>query len=468
MAELHENSNEKSADYKLQSRAILIALLFPTMAIILDGSMFSVALPTIRDDFAIPPDIVAWLTIAFTLPFMMLMPLYGRLGDQLGKKRLVIFGVSILCIGSFIVLTANNLTMLFVGRMIQGIGSSGITPLSLAILSQRFSVEERGNALATWNAVAPATNIFAPSIAGFLTDNLGWRTIFLPVLLMGIFAFVMVQWKIPQTLEKPNWSILKTFDWTGVLLLAGTIIFLVFYLSSRPLTGVEPFRDFRFLAGFALFVVSFVLWEKRHQSPLIDLNILRTDGFLPASLGSGFRMAMMRGISFLIPLYLADVYDLSALRTGFVISVHSISLLIFIRVGGRLADRWSNRKLILLGLAIQMVVMGYFGLIPAGLSLVWIGLGVILHGLGAGLSLAAQHRTALRNIAEDKTGLAAGVYSMTRFSGSMLAVAIAGVILQTGRSFGLTDLVGYQLTYGFLVITGILGIIATFQLRKDF
>ncbi len=462
------NPEQNSADYKLQSRAILIALLFPTMAIILDGSMFGVALPTIRDDFAIPPDTVAWLTIAFTLPFMMLMPLYGRLGDQLGKKRLVVLGVSILCIGSFIVLTANNLTMLFVGRVIQGIGSSGISPLSLAILSQRFSVEERGNALATWNAVAPATNIFAPSIAGFLTDNLGWRTIFLPVLLMGIFAYVIVQWKIPQAENKPNWTLLKSFDWTGVLLLAGTIIFLVFYLSSRPITGVEPFRDFRFFAGFILFLISFVIWEKRHPDPLIDLKILRVDGFAPASLGSGFRMAMMRGISFLIPLYLADVYDLSALKTGLIISVHSLSLLIFIRVGGRLADEWPNRKLIILGLAIQMAVMGYFALLPANLPLFSVVLGVILHGLGAGLSLAAQHRTALRNIADDKTGLAAGVYSMTRFSGSMLAVSTAGVILQSGQAMGFSDIVGYQLTYGFLVIAGGLGILATLQLRRNF
>ncbi|MFK7801825.1 MAG: MFS transporter [Anaerolineae bacterium] len=468
MTKLDHPSADDESDYKTQSRAILIALLFPTMAIILDGAMFNVALPTIRDNFDIPPDTVAWLTIAFTLPFMMLMPLFGRLGDQLGKRRLVLLGVSILCLGSFTVLTANNLAMLFIGRLILGVGSSGITPLSLAILSQRFSVEERGNALATWNAVAPATSIFAPSIAGFLIDNFGWRVIFLPTLLIGLFAIAIVRLKIPQSQEKPNWVILKTFDWTGVLLLAGTIIFLVFYLSSRPITGVEPLRDFRFLAVFILFLVGFIWWEKRHPAPLIDLNIFSVEGFLPASLGAGFRMAMMRGISFLLPLYLADIYDLPALWIGFVLSIHSVFQLIFIRIGGRLADRWPNRRLILLGLVIQIGVMAYFGLIPINLSLAWIGLGVVAHGVGTGLSLAALHRTALKNIAEDKTGLAAGVYSMTRFAGSMLAVAIAGVILQSGRTFGLSDLIGYQLGYGFLVAAGLVGIIATLQLRKDF
>lgn len=459
---------QETAEYQKQSRAILIALLFPTMAIILDGAMFSVALPTIRDNFEIPPDTVAWLTISFTLPFMMLMPLFGRLGDQLGKRRLVILGVIILCIGSFTMLTANNLAMLFVGRMIQGIGSSGITPLSLAILSQRFSVEERGNALATWNAVAPATSIFAPSIAGFLTDNFGWRTIFLPVLVIGIFAFAIVNWKIPQAQERPKWGILKTFDWIGVLLLAGTIIFGVFYLSSRPLTGVEPFRDFRFLAGFLIFIFGFVIWERRHADPLVDLNILRVEGFVPASLGAGFRMAMIRGISFLLPLYLADIYLLSALRIGLFFSLHAVFQFIFIRVGGRLADRWPNRQLILLGLAIQTGVMAYFGLIPSNISFIWIALGVMMHGVGTGFSLAALHRTALRNIAEDKTGIAAGVYSMTRFAGSMLAVAIAGVILQSSNTLGLSSLLGYQLSYGFLVAAGLLSIIATLQLRRNF
>ena len=468
MSNRDSQSADNTASYQKQSRSILIALLFPTMAIILDGAMFSVALPTIRDNFAIPPDTVAWLTISFTLPFMMLMPLFGRLGDQLGKKRLVSLGVIILCIGSFTMLTANNLTMLFIGRMIQGVGSSGITPLSLAILSQRFSVEKRGNALATWNAVAPATSIFAPSIAGLLTDNLGWRTIFLPPLLVGLFAFAIVRWNIPQSRNKPDWAILKTFDWAGVLLLAGTIIFGVFYLSSRPLTGIEPFRDFRFLAGFALFSIGFVIWEIRHPDPLVDLKILRVEGFSPASLGAGFRMAMIRGISFLLPLYLADIYGLSALRIGLFISLHAIFQFIFIRVGGRLADKWPNRQLILLGLSIQTGVMAYYGLIPPNISFFWIGLGVMAHGVGTGFSLAALHRTALRNIAEDKTGIAAGVYSMTRFAGSMLAVAIAGVILQTGQAFGLSDLIGYQLGYGFLVIAGIFSLITTLQLRKDF
>lgn len=467
MTNLKHPSADDQPDYKKQSRAILIALLFPTMAIILDGAMFSVALPTIRDELAIPPDTVAWLTIAFTLPFMMLMPLFGRLGDQLGKRRLVILGVIILCIGSFMMLTANSLAMLFVGRIIQGIGSSGITPLSLAILSQRFSVEERGNALATWNAVAPATSIFAPSIAGVLTDNLGWRTIFLPPLLVGLVAFIIVRWKIPQSRDKPNWAILKTFDWTGVLLLAGSIIFGVFYLSSRPLTGIEPFRDFRFLAGFALFSIGFVMWEKRHPDPLVDLKILRVEGFSPASLGAGFRMAMIRGISFLLPLYLADIYGLTALRIGLFISLHAIFQFIFIRVGGRLADKWPNRQLIMLGLSIQTGVMIYYGLIPPNISFFWVSLGVMAHGMGTGFSLAALHRTALKNISEDKTGIAAGVYSMTRFAGSMLAVAIAGVILQTSNTFGLESLTGYRLSYGFLVIAGLLSIAATFQLKKS-
>ena len=263
------------------------------MAIILNGSMFGVALPTIRTDFAIPADVAAWLTIAFSLPFMMFMPLYGRLGDELGKSRLLVAGVFIFCAGSLMALLANSLFWVFLGRFIQGAGSAGVTPLSLAILTERFAPNQRGRALGTWNSIAPGTSIFAPSIGGFLVDSFGWRFIFIPAMLIGLFAIFIVRWQVPTLRSKPNWSTVRHFDWGGVLLLGGTVVFLVLYVSSRPVTGVEPLQDWRLLLGFIVIGVLFVWWERKHDDPLVDLNILKGHSFRMASILAGFRMAMM-------------------------------------------------------------------------------------------------------------------------------------------------------------------------------
>ena len=143
------------------------------------------------------------------------MPLFGRFGDDLGKARLLLIGVIILIAGTLLIYFADTLLMIFVGRIIQGIGASGSTPLSLAILAQRFPEEERGRAMATWNLAAPGTSIIAPSLSGLLVDSFGWRTILIPVFVIAIAAFFIVRYWVPTLRGKPNWLVLRQFDWGG-------------------------------------------------------------------------------------------------------------------------------------------------------------------------------------------------------------------------------------------------------------
>ena len=452
--------------FREKSRSILIALFFPTIAMILNGSMFGIALPTIRDEFGMSADMAAWLTIAFSLPFMMLMPLFGRLGDELGRANLLVTGLIIFSLGSFLAFQADALPMLFVGRLIQGAGASGLTPLTLAIIAQRFSAGERGKAMATWNATAPATSIFAPSIGGFMVDHLGWRAIFLPALLVAVLAVFITRWKVPTLRGKPNWAVLRTFDWGGTLLLAGLITFVVLFVSSRPVTGVDPFQDWRLLSGGLIFGFSFVRLERKHARPLIDLDILKVRDFRLASLAAAMRMSMMAGIGFLIPLYLKDNYGLSASGIGLLATTHSISLFLTIRKGGALADQYPNRWLVSIGMILQLLAMAYFAALPQGVPLTFIAAGIVVHGMSAGLSLGALHRTAMGSTDEAHSGSAAGFYSMTRFAGSMLAVALAGIILQNGLDRGLSVLHAYQLVFAFLALTGAVGVLLALRLQE--
>jgi len=231
-------------------------------------------------------------------------------------------------------------------------------------------------------------------------------------------------------------------------------------------TGVESLQDWRLLLGTVLFGFGFIIWERRRLDPLVDLHILQRASFRLASFSAALRMAMMIGIGFLIPLYLTDIYDLSASTIGLLATAHSIALFVSIRFGGTLADRWPNRWLVTISLGIQMSTMAYFALLPGELSLLWIVAGTVTHGLGAGLSLAALHRTALGRIASEQTGAAAGIYSMMRFAGSMLATALAGVILQNGLDRGLRPLEAYQMVYGFLAVVGLVGMLLASRLRE--
>src|SRR5690606_4583659 len=226
-------------------RAVLIGLMVPMGMTVLNLSMFGVAMPFIRESFQAEADTMAWLVTAYTLPFVMFMPLYGRLSDGLGKRRLFTIGIIIFFIGTVICLLAQTIPQLLVGRVIQGVGTAGVNPLCIAIISELFPDSQRGKALGTWSSTGPATSMVAPFVGGFLVDQWGWQTMFVPGVLAAAAAMYVVRGYVPKLAPKSQPGFLRHFDWLGLTLLSASIMALVAYLSSRLLPGVEPLRDWR-------------------------------------------------------------------------------------------------------------------------------------------------------------------------------------------------------------------------------
>jgi EmrB/QacA subfamily drug resistance transporter len=427
-------------------RRLVILLMIPTVTMILNAATFGVAVPTIRTEFGMSADAAAWLVTAYTLPFMMLMPLYGRLGDGLGKRNLIIIGLAVFVVGTVFTLVASGTWMLLLGRVIQGAGVAGIAPLSMAILSERFPPSRRGQALGTWNSVGPLVGIVGPLTAGFMIDIWGWRSIFVPALFVALGAIVVVYLGIPS-LRTVQLSYLRRFDWLGVLLLGGMITFFVFYLSSRVITGVEPLRDWRLLAA-ALACGAGFLWREQHQAdPFLNLVLFRNSSLRLAATASGLRMFTMSGIGFLMPLFLADVHLQSASRIGSMLMLNAAALLVTMRLGGRLADRVGSRQLVATGMSVQAMTMVYFGALPAEATLWFVAGGLIVHGLGAGLSLAPLHRAAMSHVDVSEAGAAAGVYSMIRFGGTLMGTALGGVLLQQALETHAAPVEAYRIVF---------------------
>ena len=394
-------------DSDVARNGLLYVLMAPSMAAIYLNYSFGVALPALRDAFALDADVASWLVTANALPFIMLMPLYGRMGDYLGKRNLIVGGLLFFLLGTLITIGARSTVVLITGRAIQGAGIAGIVPLSIAIITERFPAGERGRALGTWNSIGPLMGIVAPLVAGYSIDRWGWRSIFVPILLLGLVAALVV-WRFVPSLRAANFNFLRSFDWGGVVLLALTVIFAVFYVSSRPITGVDPLQDWRLLAIALLCGAAFVWYERRRADPFLNLALFVNPSLRWASIGAGLRMFTMSGISFLMPLYLADVFNLSASATGGVIMLNSITLLSTMRLGGLVADRWGGRGPVMLGMAVQTSSMLCFALLPASVPLPWIVAGITVHGLGAGLSLAAFHAASLSHTRTEENGAAAG------------------------------------------------------------
>jgi len=445
---------------------ILIGLMVPMMMVVLNFSVFSVALPQIRETFQIQADVVGWVVTIYTLPFMIAMPLYGRLGDELGKRRLFLIGIVTFLIGTIIAFSATDLRLFMLGRAIQGLGAAGGVPLSMAIISQIFPVGERGKAMGTWNSVGPLTGIAAPFMSGLLIDYIGWRTIFGPVILAALAAFWVIREQIPYRRVRPQSGILRTFDWGGVVMLSGAVTMLTFYLSSPSITGVAALRDWRLLASTLLLFGLLIYWERRQANPYVALNIFANKTFSRASFSVGIRMFTMSGIGFLMPLYLTDVHGFSASSTGVVLMIHAGAMLLTMRIGGQLADRWTSRWPVSIGMAVQVSTMMGFASLPDTATTGVVTTIIIIHGLGAGLSLAALHRASMGQIPQEEAGLAAGLYSMVRFTGTMLGPTVGGVVLQQGLDRSLLPIHAYQTVFWFIAGVAVLGVVSGLGLRE--
>lgn len=410
---------------------LLYSLLLPAVIIPLTSWMLSLALPIIRDDFGISADLTAWIMTAFSLPFLIIMPIYGRLSDDLGKRRLLLWGISIFAFGSLLTLLSLNFGMLIIGRIIQGTGIAGLIPISLAFITEYFPVTERGRAMGIWSTVGPISGVLGPVLAGIIIARFGWRSAFIPSLSFSLLSLLIIYHTIPIAVKTIDLTFLRSFDWTGVGLLALTLMLLFFWLSSRPITGLPPLQDWRLLLPALLFLGLFIWHEQRHLNPFIDLAILRNKGVTSASICASLRMiGLSGGIGFLMPLYLADVVGLDPAVSGLLLLANPAAMIVTVRYGGRLSDQLGSRSIVLTGFAAYTIVFVLLGLFSAHASRWLIVSLLFLFGSGGGLMLASLHRAALNDVPDPQLGAASGLYSMIRFIGSAFGAAFGGILLQ--------------------------------------
>ena len=453
------------------ARRIVISLVFPTMLMPFVNSMSRVALPVIRDQFQIEPDMTAWVATVFALPFTILTPVYGRLSDGLGKRGLILFGSLLFSVGTAITVFAPGLAWLMVGRAIQGLGTGGMMPMAMALISEIFDPRQRGRVLGAWGITGPTTATLAPLIAGLMIETWGWRAAMAPPLFLGFLAFAVVYRVIPARLSVSRPGFLRSFDWVGVGLMAASTTGFLFYLSSRPITGVAPLRDWRLLAITLLLVGVFFWWEMRRDAPsrrepFVDFSLFRIPTFNLATLCATLRLFTLNGLSFLMPLYLADVRGLSPAYIGLFAMIAPGAMIVMVFLGGRLSDRWGSSLPTIVGLGVQGLTAVIYSLLPGTAPLGSIVAIQIFYGLGSGFCLAALHHAALSHVPEAQMGAAAGLYSMLRFFGSAVGTALGGVFLASFLNRALPTLHAYQSAFLCFSGTAFLGALIGFRLRE--
>jgi EmrB/QacA subfamily drug resistance transporter len=418
-----------------QKTFTLIGAFLGVLLAALDQTIVSTAGPTIQKALNIDNALYSWITTAYLVASTVMVPIYGKLSDLYGRKPILLIGIGIFLLGSFLCGFANSAAFLIIARAIQGLGSAALFTSALSIISDMFPPAERGKYSGLFGAVFGLSSVVGPLVGGFLTDNISWQSNFYVNLPVGAIALFFIITKMPNlnvTQNKP------TIDYLGAFWLIVGIVPLLLGLS---LGKVETHAgELGYLWGspeilgmFALSIigiVAFIITERRAKDPLLDMGLFKNSTF-----AIGNAAAFVIGMGFLgaivfLPLFMQRVVGVSATSSGFA----SIPLVMGLVVGnilsGQLVSRFGRYKpLMLIGLIIMVLGFGVAGFTLTVNSTYWeVFFKMIVMGLGLGPSIPLFTLAIQNAVSPTKIGVATASATFFRQMGSTIGVAILGSV----------------------------------------
>jgi EmrB/QacA subfamily drug resistance transporter len=388
----------------------------------LQASSVVVALPTIGRDFGIDPVFVSWVITAFVLAAAIFLVPFGRLADIHGRKRVFARGVEVFTLASFLCSLAPSAGLLITARAIQGIGSTMIFGTGVAILTSVFPPNQRGRVLGI-NVTAVYLGLsVGPPLGGFLTQQFGWRSIFILAAVLGIAIVV-----VTRTRLSGEWAEARgeTFDAIGAGLYGLALVLIMIGLSRVP----APSGTGLIMAG-AVTLACFVGWERRTPSPMMAMELFRSNPvFMFSNLAALIHYSATFGSTFLLSLYLQYVKGLGPQSAGLVLLAQPVIMAAGSPFAGQLSDRVEPRAVASAGMALTASALGLFAFLGPDTSLQFIVATLGLSGLGFALFSSPNTNAVMGAVEKRSYGVASAILGTMRLVGHMLSVGIAALLL---------------------------------------
>ncbi|MFF8502187.1 DHA2 family efflux MFS transporter permease subunit [Streptomyces anulatus] len=425
-------------------RSVLVAigaLLLGMLLAALDQTIVSTALPTIVSELG-GLDHLSWVVTAYLLAATAATPLWGKLGDQYGRKKLFQTAIVIFLIGSALCGVAQNMPQLIGFRALQGLGGGGLMVLSMAIVGDLVAPRERGKYQGLFGAVFGVTSVLGPLLGGFFTEHLSWRWVFYINLPIGVVALVVIAavLHIPVRREK------HTIDYLGTFLIAAVATALVLVASLGGTTWAWSSPQIIGLAVLAVvLLVAFVAVERRAVEPVLPLKLFRMRTFaLVAVISFVIGFAMFGAMTYL-PTFLQVVHDITPTMSGVHMLPMVFGLLITSTGSGQIVSRTGRWKVFpILGTAITAVGLLLLHQLDENSSTWLMSAYFFVFGAGLGLVMQVLVLVAQNAVSYQDLGVATSGVTFFRSIGSAFGVAIFGTIFANRLTGQLTDALSGQ------------------------
>ncbi|MCS0639241.1 MDR family MFS transporter [Streptomyces sp. LP05-1] len=430
-------------------RAVLVAigaLLLGMLLAALDQTIVSTALPTIVSELG-GMEHLSWVVTAYMLASTAATPLWGKLGDQYGRKRLYQTAIVVFLVGSALCGIAQNMPQLIAFRAVQGLGGGGLMVLSMAIVGDLVSPRERGKYQGLFGAVFGATSVLGPLLGGLFTQHLSWRWVFyvnLPVGIVALFA-------IAAALHIPARSARHTIDYPGTVLIASVATCLVLVASLGGTTWAWSSPGIIGLAVLgAVLLVWFVRVERRAAEPVLPLKLFRIRTFALVSVISFVIGFAMFGAMTYLPTFLQVVQGITPTMSGVHMLPMVLGLLLTSTVSGQLVSRTGRWKVFpVAGTAVTAAGLLLLHRMTETSSVTEMSLYFFVFGAGLGLVMQVLVLVVQNAVSYEDLGVATSGATFFRSIGASFGVAIFGTIFTSRLTTKLTEaLAGRQVPPG--------------------
>jgi EmrB/QacA subfamily drug resistance transporter len=425
---MSENGDLSSIPTNASKSWTLVAMILASGIVFLDSTVVNVALPSIDKQLDAGLSGLQWIVDGYVLTLAALLILGGSLGDQYGRRRVMLVGLIGFGATSIACGLAPSVLWLIGARVLQGVTAALLVPGSLAIIRAVYTErEERGKAIGTWSGWSGITTVLGPLLGGWLVDNLSWRWVFfIKVPIVILTAWLIVN-RVPESWGGDG---SKRLDWAGATLATVGLGGIAYGLIEGPVSGWEsPFVVIGLTAGLIALAL-FPMVEARLRQPMVPLSLFRSRNFTGANLTTLGVYFALYGMTFFLVIYLQNVLGYSALASGLVLAPISLLMLILSPRFGRLAGRYGPRFFMTIGplvcsaglllLARLQPDSGFWtALLPA----------ISIFGIGLASTVAPLTGTVVSSVPDRRSGVAAAFNNAVSRVAALVAIASLGAVV---------------------------------------
>jgi EmrB/QacA subfamily drug resistance transporter len=402
----------------------LCTLLFLTF---LDNTVVSVALASIQSDLRAGVSSLQWVVGSYALPFAALMLTFGMLGDEFGRKKVMLAGAGLYCAGAAVSAVAPGIGMLLTGRALMGVGAAASEPGTLSMIRQLYpDLRSRNRALGIWAAVSGFALALGPVLGGVLVGLWSWRGIFWFDVAFGLAAMLAAAKVLPESSDPRAGRV----DTVGTVLGASCLAALAFAVINGETAGFTGAAELALYGVGALAGIAFLFWESRTAHPLLDTRFLRVHQFATPNLIAFCCYFATFAIFFFTALYLAEVAGYSGYRIAAVFLPMTVVMIAASVLAGRwttgVGTRWSLVAGCLAFIAGLLLTNAVLSAHPRYLLL---AVSLALAGAGLGACVVPITSSVLEAVPSERSGMAASANNTSREVGAVAGVVVLGALV---------------------------------------